>query len=125
MGDDSTQKTIAKLEIVSLNGLAEKDNGERKKLLHASSTVGMFYLDLRGPSTEVTFKDIPEIFKASESFFNLPKESSEKNEILHAGLERGYEFNITGYDVALLTVSIVQVPCGKRVSVLRSWSPYE
>ncbi|PVH98976.1 oxidoreductase [Periconia macrospinosa] len=90
MGSHSTQKTIADLEIVSLNGLAEKDDAEIRKLLRASSTAGMFYLDLRGPSTEGTFGDIAEIFKTAERFFNLPQESLEKNEILHTGLERGY-----------------------------------
>jgi len=81
---------MASLAVVSYEALANKDAAEIQKLVQASQTVGMFYLDLRGPRTKTIFEDVPIIFRTGHEFFNLPQDSEEKTQSLREGMERGY-----------------------------------
>ena len=77
------------LAVINYEALANKDAAEIQKLVQAGQTVGMFYLDLRGPRTEAIFEDMEAIFKAGHEFFNLPSDSKEKTQSLREGMERG------------------------------------
>ncbi|KAL9125045.1 MAG: hypothetical protein Q9217_005696 [Psora testacea] len=89
-----TPKTLpekmASLAVVDYEALANKDATEIQKLVQASQTTGMFYLDLRGPRTKAIFEDVQTIFKTGHDFFNLPQDSDEKTQTLREGMERGY-----------------------------------
>lgn len=79
----------ATLAVVNYEALANKDATEIQKLVHASQTVGMFYLDLQGPRTRSIFEDMPVIFKTGQQFFNLDQDSEEKTQARREGVERG------------------------------------
>ncbi|KAI9667880.1 MAG: hypothetical protein M1821_000699 [Bathelium mastoideum] len=81
---------MASLATVSYEAIANRDAGEIQKLVQASQTVGMFFLDLRGPRTKAVFEDMPILFKTGNKFFNLPPNSEEKTQSLREGMERGY-----------------------------------
>lgn len=81
---------MASLDVVNYEALANKDVAEIQKLVQASRTVGLFYLDLRGPKTEAIFEDMSIIFKTGQEFFSLPQDSGEKTQALREGMERGY-----------------------------------
>ncbi|KAK6081429.1 2OG-Fe(II)oxygenase [Seiridium cupressi] len=87
---DTPQEKIASLAVINYEALANKDGTEIQKLVQASKTVGMFYLDLRGPRTKAVFEDVPAVFKTGHEFFNLPEDSVEKTASLREGMERGY-----------------------------------
>ncbi|KID86651.1 oxidoreductase, 2OG-Fe(II) oxygenase family [Metarhizium guizhouense ARSEF 977] len=86
----SSPEKMASLAVVNYEALAKKDAAEVQKLVTACQTVGMFYLNLRGPSTNAIFEDIPTIFKTGHAFFNLPHDSNEKTQSAREGMERGY-----------------------------------
>ncbi|KAH8698158.1 oxidoreductase [Phaeosphaeriaceae sp. PMI808] len=90
MDADTVPKKMATLETIKYEALVQKDPLEIQKLVNASKNLGMFYLDLRGPSTELIFEDMPTIFKTANNFFSLPQNSNEKMESLCEGMERGY-----------------------------------
>ena len=79
----------ASLAVIDYEALANKDAAEIQKLVRASQTLGMFYLDLRGPRTKAVFEDVPTIFKTGHEFFNLPQDSEQKTQALREGVERG------------------------------------
>ena len=79
----------ASLAVVDYEALANRDAAEIQKLVQASQTMGMFYLDLRGPRTKAIFEHVSTIFKTGRGFFNLPRDSKEKTQALREGLERG------------------------------------
>lgn len=85
----SSPEKMASLAVVNYEALANKDAAEVQKLVTACQTVGMFYLNLRGPSTNAIFEDIPTIFKTGHAFFNLPHDSNEKTQSAREGMERG------------------------------------
>lgn len=89
MTSESVPEKMASLAVVDYEALANKDATEIQKLVQASQTTGMFYLDLRGPRTKVVFEDVPTIFKIGRDFFNLPQDSDEKTQALREGMERG------------------------------------
>ena len=80
---------MASLAVVDYEALANKDAVEIQKLVQASQTMGMFYLDLRGPRTKAIFEDVSTNFKTGRKFFNLPQDSEEKTQALREGMERG------------------------------------
>lgn len=88
-----TPKTLpekmASLAVVDYEALANKDAAKIQKLVQASQTMGMFYLDLRGPRTKAIFEDVPTIFKTGHEFFSLPQDSEEKIQTFREGMERG------------------------------------
>ncbi|KAK7755618.1 hypothetical protein SLS62_002227 [Diatrype stigma] len=88
--DNGGSEKTAQLAVVNYEALANKDDSEVKKLVQAAKTVGMFYLDLRGPKTQAIFGDLPQLFKTGQEFFKLPEDSDEKVQSLREGLERGY-----------------------------------
>lgn len=90
MDANASSRNLAALEIIDYEALKRKDPTEIEKLIHAGRTVGMFYLDLRGPATKAVFEDMPVIFGTAQSFFRLPQSSVEKVEGLRDGMERGY-----------------------------------
>ncbi|EAT77094.1 hypothetical protein SNOG_15429 [Parastagonospora nodorum SN15] len=90
MNTNSSSEKFAALEIIDYEALKRKDPIEIEKLIHAGRTVGMFHLDLRGPSTKAIFEDMPVVFDTAQSFFRLPPNSVEKVESLREGMERGY-----------------------------------
>ena len=81
---------MASLAVVDYEAVANKDAAEIRKLVDASQTKGMFYLDLRGPRTKAILEDVPTILKTGHRFFNLPQDSKEKTQALREGMERGY-----------------------------------
>lgn len=89
MNGNSSTKKLASLPVISLEALINKDNAEVQNLVQAGKKVGMFYLNLQGPSTKAVFDDIPVIFKTGNEFFHLPPDSPEKAESLRTGVERG------------------------------------
>ncbi|ROV89518.1 hypothetical protein VSDG_08493 [Cytospora chrysosperma] len=90
MTTTTPSEKIASLAVVNYEKLASRDAAEVQKLVQASQTVGMFYLDLRGPRTQAIFEDVPTIFKTGHEFFTLPQQSEEKTQSLREGMERGY-----------------------------------
>ena len=80
---------MASLAVIDYEALANKDAAEIQKLVQASQTMGMFYLDLRGPRTKAIFEDVSTIFKTGREFFSLPRGSEEKTQALREGVERG------------------------------------
>lgn len=92
MAITTTQEKLTPLDVINYEALVKKDISEVGKLLKASRTIGMFYLDLRGASTKAIFEDMPVIFKTANQFFNLPQDSNEKTESLREGVERGYVY---------------------------------
>ncbi len=80
---------MASLAVVDYEALANEDPAEIQKLVQACQTMGMLYLDLRGPRTKVIFEDVPTIVKTGHEFFNLPQDSEEKTQTLREGMERG------------------------------------
>lgn len=82
-------KTLASLPIINFEAIATKDAAEIQKLVQAGRSVGMFYLNLRGPRTEAIFDDIPTLFTKAHDFFNLPADCEEKTKALRSGVERG------------------------------------
>ena len=86
---NGTQEKMASLAVIDYEALANKDANEVQKLVDACKTVGMFYLDLRGPRTNAIFEDMPVIFKTGNQFFDLPRDSEEKTQSLREGMERG------------------------------------
>jgi isopenicillin N synthase-like dioxygenase len=62
------------LDIVNYELLKKRDHQEIQKLLQASRDRGVFFLDLRGPSTQQALSDLKEIYKAQLNFFeDLPE----------------------------------------------------
>ena len=80
---------MVSLAVVDYEALANINAAEIQKLVQASQTMGMFYLDLRGPRTRAVFEDVQTIFKTAHEFFNLPQDSEEKTKALREGMERG------------------------------------
>ena len=89
MPQEVLPEKMASLAVVDYEALANKDAAEIQKLVQASQTMGMFYLDLRGPRTKAIFEDVSTIFKTGREFFNLPRDSEEKTQALREGMERG------------------------------------
>ncbi|KAI0384474.1 oxidoreductase [Hypomontagnella monticulosa] len=87
---NGSQEKMASLAVIDYEALANKEASEVQKLVDACKTVGMFYLDLRGPRTNAIFEDMPVIFKTGNQFFDLPRDSEEKTQSLREGMERGY-----------------------------------
>jgi isopenicillin N synthase-like dioxygenase len=104
MNTNSSSEKFAALEIIDYEALKRKDPTEIEKLIHAGRTVGMFHLDLRGPSTKAIFEDMPVVFDTAQSFFKLPQNSVEKVESLREGMERGY-FKSNSFNSLMLTSS--------------------
>jgi isopenicillin N synthase-like dioxygenase len=104
MDANTPSEKFAALEIIDHEALKRKDPTEIEKLIHAGRTVGMFYLDLRGPSTKAIFEDMPVVFDTAQSFFRLPQDSVEKVETLREGMERGY-FKSKSFYTMILTSS--------------------
>ena len=78
MAIDTITDRYASLSVVNFGALANKDAAEIQKLATAGQTRGMWYVDLRGPSTKSFFEDVPAIFKFAQDFFSLPVDSEEK-----------------------------------------------
>ena len=89
MADKLSLEKSASLSVIDYEALANKDAAEIQKLVQASQTVGMFYLNLEGPKAKTIFEDMPLIFQAAHDFFNLPEDSGEKTQSLREGMERG------------------------------------
>lgn len=101
MNTKSSSGNLAELEIIDYEALEQKDLAEIEKLIHAGRTVGMFHLDLRGPSTKGIFEDMPVILETAQSFFRLPLDSAEKLHSLREGMERGY-FKLRSFNCMML-----------------------
>jgi isopenicillin N synthase-like dioxygenase len=67
----ATTKTT-ELEVVNYERLSARDKNEIKKLVHAATTRGIFFLDTNGPSAAQVTADIPQILNAQRKFFDLP-----------------------------------------------------
>lgn len=104
MTTNSSSENFAALEIIDYEALTQNDPVEIEKLIRAGRTVGMFHLDLRGPSTKAIFEDMPMIFDTAQYFFRLPQNSEEKVWSLREGMERGY-FNRSPFNSVMLTSS--------------------
>lgn len=91
MATDATSESFASLAVVNYEALANKDPAEIQKLATAGQSVGMWYVDLRGPRTRTFFEDVPVIFKAGQDFFSLPQNSEEKVKTIREGKERGHD----------------------------------
>lgn len=89
MGSLGPNERTILLPVLDYEKLLSKDVDELQKLLKASSTRGMFYLDLRGPRTATIFEDVPVFFGIGNKFFNLPADHPEKKEHLRTDLDRG------------------------------------
>lgn len=85
----AAQTKMASLAVVSYEKLANHDKKEIDKVVQASQTAGMFYLDLKRSPIEQVLDDVPVIYNISNGFFNLPSENAEKKDSLREGQERG------------------------------------
>lgn len=64
-----------RLEVLSYEHLKARDGNEIAKLVSTCSNAGMFFLDLRGPSTRDALADMPPIIAAQRNFFAQSLES--------------------------------------------------
>lgn len=64
-----------RLEVLSYERLKARDDDEIFKLVRICSNAGMFFLDLRGPSTKDFLADMPPIVAAQRNFFARSSES--------------------------------------------------
>ncbi len=64
-----------RLEVLSYERLKARDDDEIFKLVRICSKAGMFFLDLRGPSTKDFLADMPRIVAAQCNFFAQSLES--------------------------------------------------
>lgn len=74
MGPKGTTNTM-RLEVLSYERLKARDDDEISKLVRICSNAGMFFLDLRGPSTKEVLADMPPIIAAQRNFFAQSSES--------------------------------------------------
>ncbi|KAK1621892.1 hypothetical protein BDP81DRAFT_466477 [Colletotrichum phormii] len=93
-----------RLQVLNYERLKAGDNGEIEKLGRASRSAGVFFLDLRGPSTEKVLADLQPIVHAQRRFF--AQESK---------MKLGYASNLEnhGYDCSDET-------CVQRLKLSRS-----
>jgi hypothetical protein len=87
MAIDTTTESFASLTVVNYEALANKDAAEIQKPATAGQTVGMWYVDLRGPRTQSYLEDVPVLFKPMQEFFSLPIDCEEKVKTLQDGKE--------------------------------------
>ncbi|KAI4264855.1 MAG: hypothetical protein L6R42_000060 [Xanthoria sp. 1 TBL-2021] len=64
-----------RLEVLSYERLKARDDDEISKLVRICSNAGIFFLDLRGPSTKEVLADMPPIIAAQRNFFAQSSES--------------------------------------------------
>lgn len=79
---------LPELEIIDFELIKQRDSTEIRNLVRISSTTGIFFLDLRGPSSKETLVNLKAIYEAEDEFFNRPQ--SEKLDHHEDGLSRGY-----------------------------------
>lgn len=90
MSKNGIAERTATLAVIDYESLVNKGSAEIRKLVNASQTEGMFYLDLRGPRTNSIVDDVPQLLKASNEFFGLPQNCEEKKtQARREGVERG------------------------------------
>lgn len=82
---------LAHVDVLNYELIKNKDPPELQKLLNASlpppGGLGVFFLDLTGPSTSDVFEDLDKIYDSAGRFF---KQSKEENLLAYReGLERG------------------------------------
>ncbi|KAH8822079.1 hypothetical protein F5884DRAFT_894762 [Xylogone sp. PMI_703] len=89
----------AQLETINYELIKSNDFSEIQKLLKASRPppegLGIFYLDLRGPSTNHVIEKLPTIYDASRTYFDQRQEDKLKDK--REGVERGYK-NFTHFE---------------------------
>jgi len=90
----STEFPVARLEMLSLQALQQKDAGEVAKLVSAASTAGVFYVNL----TDSTLgRDVlallPTIYQASKEYFAQPQSVKDNDVRLdqRPDQDRGYK----------------------------------
>ncbi|KAH6970318.1 hypothetical protein DER45DRAFT_609020 [Fusarium avenaceum] len=84
----SPTSKLPELEVIDFELIKQRDSTEIQKLVRISSTTGIFFLDLRGPSSKQTLVNLKAIYEAEDEFFNRPL--SEKLVHHEDGLNRGY-----------------------------------
>ncbi|KAK6354059.1 hypothetical protein TWF730_008477 [Orbilia blumenaviensis] len=63
---------VAPLEVISLQRLLENDENERGRLEHAATSLGFFYVDLRG--SQQYLNDVGQLYTTTERYFTQPHE---------------------------------------------------
>lgn len=81
-----TKKTT-ELEVINYELLKSGDNNEIKKLVHAATSRGIFFLDTSGPSAAQVTAEVPEVLAAQRKFFALSRD--EKRAFERSEPERG------------------------------------
>lgn len=81
-----TKKT-PELEVVNYELLNAGDDNAIKKLIHAATSRGIFFLDTSGPSAAQVTADVPEVLAAQRKFFALSRD--EKRVFERSEPERG------------------------------------
>ncbi|KAF7531324.1 hypothetical protein G7054_g9004 [Neopestalotiopsis clavispora] len=94
----------AALETINYELIKAKDPNEIQKLLKASRPppegLGVFYLDLRGPSTSASLRELDAVYAATEKYFR--QDQDYKLAAKRDGVERGYKKfpNVETFEVA-------------------------
>ncbi|KAF5566450.1 2og-fe oxygenase family [Fusarium phyllophilum] len=87
MSNNQDAKSL-QLEVIDFELIKKRDPEEIRRVVEISSTTGIFFLDLRGPSSKETLANLKTIYKAEDDFFNRPL--GEKFIYHEGGTNRGY-----------------------------------
>jgi hypothetical protein len=89
----SPTKKTAELEVVNYELLNAGDDNEIKKLVHAATSRGIFFLDTSGPSAAQVTADVPKVLAAQCKFFALSRDEKRTFERSEPGrgLVHGYK----------------------------------
>ncbi|CZT52793.1 related to gibberellin 20-oxidase [Rhynchosporium secalis] len=111
---------VAQLSIISLAKLNAKDAAEIGVLERAASTVGFFYLDLRGdPQGDHVLAHLPAVYAVAEKYFGQLQSAKAKDTRfdIKAGQDLGYQknyggesFEISRDEIASMGNSILHLP---------------
>lgn len=77
MAIDGTRKTM-ELEVLSYERLKAQDNDEVQKMVRVLSDVGVFFLDMKGPSAKRFLADLPPVLRHQRNFFERTPEVKNK-----------------------------------------------
>ena len=77
MAIGETRKTM-ELEVLSYERLKAQDNDEIQKMIRVLSNEGLFFLDMKGPSSEKFLADLPPVLRHQRNFFERTPEVKSK-----------------------------------------------
>jgi isopenicillin N synthase-like dioxygenase len=87
MSFQQVSNALASVPTIDLDQLMKSDESEIKRLVEASQMPGVFYLDLKGPSTKASLQFLPSIYKYAQQYFEQDEETKKAD--TRPGIERG------------------------------------